>query len=212
MAEPHRPLKENLYENKTGFLHIASFSEQFPWPKNLPKGKPFLINDTYVRVDGVDYVMVQALQGKFEPIDIMTPVGGDFIQTPKCEGYVFAPLPRWMFHTQGNSSPFRRRCMTQGELNEAEQDHTLVRDMRMEFSGYYKFLQADHYNMTRQDGSNDAHLRLTAFNRALHKKRVQLAREMGDNYDWQKLIKSTYGKGWFTLYPDRKPNPYVHPV
>lgn len=212
MVEPFKPLRENTFENTTGFLHVAKFSNTFPWPKDLPKGKPFLINDTYVRVDGIDYVMVQALQGKFEPIDIFTPVGTTFIQTPKCEGYVYAPVPRWIRESQQDGEQgLRHRCMTQEELNEADADHILVRNMRMYGSGPANFLQADYYNFSKQDGANDAHIRLIAFNKALHKKRVELARKQGDKYDWEKLIKSTYKPGWFTLYPDRKIKQQEHP-
>lgn len=187
-----------------------STAHMFPWPKEggiLPvgkKGKNLLINDTFIRVDGVNWVAVRSNIGQYMPIEVITAHDEVTIQTPKCEGYVLHPMPRWI----KSWNPLHLRCMTPREVKEAEKDHELVRwlPQRMGNVGF-ETLKGEWYNTPEHNGDNETNLRTQAFNRVLHRKREELARKWGNGYDWEKLITSTFKDQYFTLFPDQNRKP-----
>lgn len=174
----------------------------YKFPENPAKGKVFLVNDTYIRVDGVDFVNIRADVGKYRVIEINTGYGMNRLITPKCEGYVFAPVSRWMRDGVATAEPLMSRCMTGKELLDAEKDHVFLRNVR-----YYK-VPMDYtlwveYSHAKDDFLDSfAKQRLMAFNRVLRKKREEenLRRhEKGEKYDYEDLMNSTYDPKKHTL-------------
>ena len=192
--------KSNVLESRRGFNYGPVWS-RLHWPRDLRKGKVFLVNETFVRVDGVDYVNLRSEVGRYKWLEINTSMGATNLVTPKCEGYVFAPIPRW-FST--SSEYLMNRCMTGAELREAQQDHIFLRNVRPyrweHDRNPYLWIEYSHDRDSFLD-SNSAD-KLMAFNRALHKKRQQehLRRTAnGEKYDYADLINSTFDPKKHTL-------------
>lgn len=92
----------------------------------VKKGKNFLVNDTYIRYDGVNWLNIQANVGRTKPIQFTTGRTMALIQRPQmCEGWVLK---------EDDSNFIRinvtKRCMTEGELHEARNDHYFLRKNR----------------------------------------------------------------------------------
>ena len=86
------------------------------------KGKYFLVNDTYVRVDGHDWINLYANIGKLRAIRVATAMGKHQIHRPFCEGYVVDS--EWLpYHKER----FKHRCMDESELKEARSDSYFLR-------------------------------------------------------------------------------------
>lgn len=173
------------------------------WDRGQSKGRYFLVNETFVRVDDSDYVNIRSFVGKYKQIEVNTGWGMTRVITPKCEGYVFRPLPRWYVEYSATSGPMAPRCMTEEELNEAAKDHIFLRNVRHFTTSERKDkLWIEYYHSTGDFGDSYARQKLLAFNRALNKKREaeNLARhERGEPYDYADLINSTYDPKQHTL-------------
>jgi hypothetical protein len=194
----------NIREHQKG-LHTGSHQDMFNWPKNLPKGKNFLVNDTFIRVDNVNYVNIRSSVGKYKPIEINTGIGTHLITTPVCEGYVMTPMPRWLVGAFG-SQKMAQRCMNQADLNEAEKDHIFLRNVEHFYQNDENRLWIEMYQKTGDWGDSYGSHRLVAFNRVLHKKREEenLKRHAeGKPYDYVDLINSTFDPDKHTLKGDK---------
>lgn len=86
------------------------------------KGKYFLVNDTFVRVDNADWINIQANVGHMRSIFVTTGNAKTQINRPICEGYVVTPGKTVLWHPAVN-----KRCMTEAELREAREDHYFLR-------------------------------------------------------------------------------------
>src|SRR5690349_20315653 len=92
----------------------------------IKKGKNFLVNDTFVRFDGVNWLNLQANVGRTKPIHIFTGRSQALIQRPiMCEGWVMKEDDNEFTRVK-----VHKRCMTESELNEARNDHYLLRKNR----------------------------------------------------------------------------------
>ncbi|KAI1298749.1 hypothetical protein HDE_04036 [Halotydeus destructor] len=150
--------------------------------KNQSKGKNFLVNDTFVRVDGVDWLNIQAHVGRLKPLHITTGNGVDRIEYPFCEGYVVSES--WDRILRPTLS---HRCMNEKELVEARKDHHFVRQQRFLFDT----LWIEYSHKKDSFGETYANAHLQAFNAALHEKRQKIAKE-NPNIAFDELARRTY--------------------
>lgn len=184
---------------------MGDFKDLVAWPEDLPKGKNFLVNETYVRVDGIDWFMIKSNVGKYMPIEITSGVKfHSMIQTPVCEGYVFAPNARHYVQHAG-AQHLMYRCMRGEEIEAAKKDAVFLKNSFTHNAFPEKAIWAEYRHSTNDFGETDANLKLQAFNRALHKKRVaeNLKRHNeGKKYDYEKLMNSTYDPKKHTLKID----------
>lgn len=165
--------------------------DKLPWPKNASKGKTFLLNETFIRVDGVDWVGIRAWKGRMRAIYVTSGHGEQTIHTPLCQGYVLAPIVDYL---RRPTKPFRVRCMNGQDLREAEKDHYYVRNIisKDETSfGIGGLLWVEYRHSTKSLGETNAAAHLAAFNKALWEKRKDYALKNPD-YDYETLINETY--------------------
>ena len=186
-------------------INLGNWRDFVPWPEDLPKGKNFLINDTYIRIDGVDWFNVKSNVGKYKPIEIHTGVKyRNLLPTPVCEGYVFAPNAR-RFIESSTAPHLMYRCMRGEELEAAKKDAIFLKESYSFYQYPERSIWAEYRHSTNDFGETDGNLKLQAFNRALHKKRVaeNLKRHAaGKKYDYEDLMNSTYDPKKHTLKID----------
>lgn len=170
------------------------------YPTGLNKGKVFLVNDTFVRVDGVDYISIRSEIGKYRWIEVGTGFTTHHLVTPKCEGYVFAPAVRWS--NQGHGNGIMSRCMEEDELVEARQDHVFLRNVRHTVpQDKNPTLWVEYRHSDNEFGESYAAQKLLAFNRVLHRKRQALADKMHaeGKYDYEHIMNATFDPKKHTL-------------
>ena len=149
------------------------------------------MNETFIRVDGVDWVSVRAWKGRLRAIHIHSGHGEHSIQTPLCQGYVLAPHQQ---HLRLPTRPFRVRCMNGQDLREAEEDHYYVRnimDKDQSSKGMGGLMWVEYRHSTGSLGETNAAAHLAAFNKALWEKRKAYA-EKNPSWDYESLINQTY--------------------
>jgi len=150
--------------------------------KEHEKGKYFLVNDTFVRVDGSDWVNIQANIGHFRSIEVTTGAIKALIHRPFCEGYVISPGLTTIWHPKVN-----KRCMSEKELQEAREDHYFLRQS----SFLQKSLWLEYWHSTGTFGQTHSDKHIQAFNEALHEKRQQYRKDH-PKATQEEILKATY--------------------
>ena len=164
--------------------------EAYPFPK-AEKGKTFLVNETFVRIDGVDWVSIRAWKGRKRAINVTSGHGEMAIHTPLCQGYVMAPMNE---EFRRPNRPFRVRCMNGQDLREAEEDHYYVRNILNKDEtgrGMGGLLWVEYRHSTGSLGETNAATHLNAFNQAMWEKRKEYAKK-NPNWDYETMMNDTY--------------------
>lgn len=191
-----------------------NYWDQQPWPKPFLKGKPLLVNDTFVRVDDIPSYAVHSQYGVRSGISVETSNGATYLNPTKCQGFVLRPNDlNYDINMISYPTPtLRFRCMSEREIEEARKDHVFSRSYGHHFKGHYEtYTEYKNVPDNKEHGQGDAALRLRAFNLALHRKRQEIASKMAErglNYDYDKFFNLTYDQGKMkTLFRKTVPPP-----
>ena len=190
-------------ENAEGLVLWPKLYDEFtPWPTEPKiKGKPILVNDTFVRVDDVTAYTVYARYGERHPIVVASSMGDKGLAMNACQGHVLAPNHDLSNASQPGTNKFtaslRSRCMTETELIEARKDHIFARTLSSPWTEKRE-VSVEVLNVPGKENAHslqDGDLRLRAFNKALHKRRQEIAAKMAERglkWDYDKFFTSSY--------------------
>lgn len=195
------PLRPEDWNGNIPRINPKVYSELSPWTEPKLKGKTVLVNDTFVRVDDIPSYALFAKYGERHPIMITSSMGKTGLAMNACQGHVVAPdydyNHAFLPGTKRPTYYLRSRCMTEDELVEARKDHIFARSHSASWEAI-KETSVEIVNVPGKEveqGIMDGDLRLRAFNKALHKRRQEIAAKMAERglkWDFDKFFNATY--------------------